>query len=269
MPKFCANLSFLFQELPSLPARIEAAGALGFSGVEYASPYADDVGALRASLQRSGMKQVLFNLPAGDMAAGDRGFAVDPARTGEFRKGVADALRIAGELGCSRINCLAGRRVPGVDQPTMQSTLVNNLQYAADAFASSGITLMLEPLNRIDTPDFTVGTMAEALELLALVGRPNFKVQYDCYHAQRSEGNLLATLRTHLASIGHIQIADSPDRHEPGTGELAYGRILRAIDDLGYDGWVGIEYKPSTPVTADSFGWIERYGFAFGALAAK
>jgi len=261
VPKLSANLSFLFGEFATIEERVAAAAAAGFRGVEYMSPYDQEVGARRAQLRALGVEQVLFNLPAGDFAAGERGFAVDPGRVEEFKRGVTDAARIATELGCTRVNCLVGKAIPDIARDVQQSTLVANLRFAADALRTAGITLLVEPLNRIETPGFFIGTSAEALVLLALVGRPNFRLQYDCYHAQRAEGNIMATVQANLDIIGHVQIADSPARHEPGTGELDYGRILPFFDAIGYDGWVGLEYKPSSTTRA-SLAWIETLGIA-------
>ena len=256
MPRFSANLSFLFQDVPLLD-RIDAAAANGFRGVEFMSPYDDDVAEIKRRLQAGRLEQALFNLPAGNFAAGERGFASDPSRVGEFQRGVGDAVRIARELGCSRVNCLVGIAIPGLDPAVARETLVENVRHAAAALATIGATLVVEPLNRIDTPNFLIGTSAEGLALIAEAGAPNFKLQYDCYHAQRVEGNIIATLREHIGSIGHVQIADSPGRNEPGTGELAYERILPALDGFGYDGWVGLEYRPSLPVP-QTFAWIEH-----------
>ena len=254
MPRYTANLSFLYGELPFLD-RIDAAAASGFRGVEYMSPYEYELAEIERRLRAGGLEQVLFNLPIGNAAAGERGYASDPSRVDEFRRGVADAIAIAGELGCSRINCLAGVAVAGLDPARARETLVANLRYAAAALGEARITLLVEPLNRIDVPGFLIGTTAEALALIDEVGAPNFKLQYDCYHAQRSEGNLIATLRAQIGRIAHVQIADSPGRNEPGTGELAYERILPVLDALGYEGWVGLEYKPLRS-TVDSLAWL-------------
>jgi hydroxypyruvate isomerase len=259
MPKLSANLSFLFGELATIEERVAAAAECGFRGVEYMFPYGEDVGARRDQLRALGVEQVLFNLPAGDFAAGERGIAVDPSRVDEFKRGVADAVKIATDLGCKRVNCLVGKAIPEVARDVQQTTLVANLRYAADELRAVDVTLLVEPLNRIETPGFFVGTSAEGLALLALVGRPNFRLQYDCYHAQRVEGNIMATVQANLDAIGHIQIADSPARHEPGTGELAYDRILPFFDAIGYDGWIGLEYKPSSSTRA-SFAWIDALG---------
>jgi hydroxypyruvate isomerase len=257
MPRFSANLSFLFQELPFLD-RIDAAAANGFRGVEYMSPYDYEVAEIKRRLRAHGLTQVLFNLPVGDFAKGERGFASDPERVDEFREGVHNAVDIARELDCKRVNMLVGIAIPGRDGSYARATIAKNARYAARALDAIGATLVVEPLNRIDTPGFLIGTSAEALALIAETGASNFKLQYDIYHAQRVEGNIIATIRTHAAQLGHVQLADSPGRNEPGTGELAFERILPVLDEIGYDGWVGCEYKPSRPVP-DTFSWLDAY----------
>lgn len=254
MPKFSANLSFLFQDLPFYE-RLDAAAANGFRGVEYMFPYDYDVAELKRRLAANRLTQVLFNLPAGDFAKGERGIASNPTRVTEFRSGVDAAVKIAAELECTRVNALVGIAVPGLAAATARTTLVDNLRYAASALAAGGVTLVVEPLNRIETPGFLIGTTAEGLALIDEVGAPNVKLQYDIYHAQRVEGNIIATIRAHVARFGHVQIADSPSRNEPGTGELAYERILPVLDETGYDGWVGLEYRQSRPAP-QSFSWI-------------
>jgi hydroxypyruvate isomerase len=255
MLRFCANLSFLFQDLPFYD-RIDAAAQNGFRGVEYMSPYDYDVAEIKRRLRAHGLTQVLFNLPVGDFAKGERGFASDPERVDEFREGVASAVDIARELECARVNLLAGIAIPGRDGAYARATIAKNARFAAKAFAAIGATLVIEPLNRIDTPGFLIGTTAEALALIQQTGAPNFKLQYDVYHAQRAEGNVIATIRAQAANIGHVQIADSPGRNEPGTGELAYERILPVLDEVGYDGWIGCEYRPSRP---DTFSWLNPF----------
>jgi hydroxypyruvate isomerase len=257
MPRFSANLSFLFQDLPFYD-RLDAAAANGFRGVEYMSPYDYEVAEIKRRLKAHGLTQVLFNLPVGDFAKGERGFASDPERVDEFREGVDDAVDIARELDCKRVNLLVGIAIPGRDGAYARATMVKNARYAARALGEIGVTLVVEPLNRIETPGFLIGTSAEALALIAETGAPNFKLQYDIYHAQRVEGNIIATIRAHAAQFGHVQLADSPGRNEPGTGELAYERILPALDAAGYDGWVGLEYKPSRPVP-DTFDWLDAF----------
>ena len=255
--RFAANLSFLFQDLP-LYDRLDAAAEHGFRGVEYMFPNDYDVTELRRRLTANRLTQVLFNLPAGDFAKGERGFASDPARAAEFRRGVDDAVAIARELECERVNCLTGIAIPGLDRAVARATLVANLRYTAAALAEIGATALVEPLNRIETPGFLIGTTAEAFALIDEVGAPNFKLQFDVYHAQRVEGNIIATIRDHAARIGHVQIADSPGRNEPGTGELAWERILPVFDEVGYDGWIAAEYKPSRPVP-ETFSWLDAF----------
>jgi hydroxypyruvate isomerase len=255
VPRFCTNLGFLYQDLPFYD-RIDAAAEHGFRGVEYPFPYEYDVGEIRNRLRANGLTQVLFNFPAGDFAKGERGFASDPSRVDEFRRGVADAVRIAGELECARVNCLCGLAIDGLDPATARATLVANLRFAAQALDAIGATALIEPLNRIDTPGFLIGTSAEALALIDEVGATNLRLQYDVYHAQRAEGNVIATIRAQIGRFGHVQIADSPGRNEPGTGELAYERILPVFDELGYDGWIGLEYRQSRPAP-ETFSWIE------------
>ncbi|TAM84976.1 hydroxypyruvate isomerase [bacterium] len=258
MPKLCANLSFLFTEQP-MDERFAAAAAAGFDAVEFPSPYGH-VDDYAERLREHALHLVLFNLPMGDFAAGERGFALDPARREEFREGVERALEAARALSCTRVNALVGIRKPELDERIMWQTAVENLRYAAGRLREGGITLMVEPLNAIDTPNFFIETTARALRLLDDIDAENVRLQFDCYHAQRGEGNLLATFARHVGRIGHVQIADSPDRHQPGTGELAYERILRAIDDAGYEGWVGLEYRP-LGTTQESLRWIASYGF--------
>jgi hydroxypyruvate isomerase len=257
MLRFSANLSFLFQDLPFYD-RIDAAALNGFRGVEYMSPYDYEVAEIKRRLREHELTQVLFNLPAGDFAKGERGFATDPGRVDEFRAGVAAAVSIARELDCTRVNCLTGIAIPGLDPARARATLVGNLRHAAQALDTIGATLVVEPLNRIETPGFVIGTTAEALSVIDETGAPNFKLQYDVYHAQRAEGNVIATIRAQAARIGHVQIADSPGRNEPGTGELAYERILPVFEEIGYDGWIGAEYRPSRPVPA-TFSWLDAF----------
>ena len=260
MPKFSANLSMLFTELPFLE-RFAAARAAGFSAVEYLFPYEYEPDRLAGLLAANSLAQVLFNLPAGDWAAGDRGIAVDPARTGEFRDGVAKAVAYAKALGVPRLNCLAGKAPPGASEALMQRTLADNLRFAADVLAAEGLTLLVEFINRKDIPGFFLHGTAQTLAILDEVDRSNVYLQYDLYHAQREEGELAATLRAHLPRIGHVQIADNPGRHQPGTGEINFPFLFAEIDRLGYQGHVGLEYVPS-PDTAASLSFINDFGLA-------
>ena len=257
MPKFSANLSFLFQELPFME-RLEAAARAGFRAVEYMAPYLYDAREIAAVLKANGLTQALFNLPAGDWDQGERGLACLPGREAEFRDGLARAIEYAHALGCERVNCLAGRRPDTVDPATARRTMVANLRHAAAECKREGIRLVTEPINHFDIPGYFVNRTAEALSIMDEVGSDNLFLQYDVYHAQRMEGELGATLSAQIGRIGHIQIADNPGRHEPGTGEINYDWVLRHIDALGYDGWVGCEYRPQTNTEA-GLGWMTRY----------
>ena len=257
MPNFSANLTMLFGE-HVFTKRFEACKKAGFSSVEYLFPYDYTAQRLRDLLRKYGLKQVLFNLPAGDWEAGDRGIAVDPDRTEEFRKGVGQALVYARELGVQRINCLAGKRIEGISYEKQWQTLVNNLRYAAGKTAEENRIVLVEPINTFDIPGFFLTTTREGLTLLNEVGAENLKLQYDVYHMQKMEGNLVDTIRKNLYRIGHIQIADNPGRHQPGTGEINYHFLLNEIDRMGYEGFIGLEYIPK-PDTLSSLKWMEDW----------
>ncbi len=259
MPKFAANLTMLYLEYPLLE-RIERAARAGFRGVEILYPYGEDLDAIKAALDRNGVELVLFNVPVGDAAAGDRGFANDPRRVEEYHAAVDLALSVQRTLPAPRFNTLVGRRLPDIPISEQFETVRANLVYAADRTQQQGVTQLLEPLNAIDNPDFLVTTSTQMLALIEEIGHPNLRLQYDFYHQQRMEGNLTAFFADHIGQIGHIQIADSPDRHEPGTGEIHYPFVFDRLDALGYDGWVSLEYKPSTTTEA-SLGWLKPYGF--------
>lgn len=256
MPRFAANLSMLFTELPFLD-RFEAAARAGFNAVEFLFPYAFEAQDIRTRLDTHGLTLVLHNLPAGDWEAGERGIACHPDRTDEFRAGVARAITFAQALGVGQLNCLAGKAPPGVPDATLRGTLVANLRLAAAELKTAGLRLLIEPINSFDIPGFYLTHTAQALDLLDEVGADNAFVQYDIYHAQRMEGELAATLHRHLARIGHVQLADNPGRHEPGTGEINYPFLFAHLDRIGYSGWVGCEYKPATTTEA-GLGWRER-----------
>jgi hydroxypyruvate isomerase len=255
MPRFAANLTMLFNEHPFLD-RFEAAAKAGFEAVEFLFPYAYPVGDIRQRLQHHGLKLVLHNLPGGDWEAGDRGLACDPQRVEEFRAGVARGIEYATALGAPQLNCLAGKAPPAVDQATLRRTFVANLRFAAAELKQAGLKLLIEPINRFDIPGFYLNTTAQALALLDEVGVDNAFVQYDIYHAQRMEGELAHTLQQHLARIAHIQLADNPGRHEPGSGEINYAFLFKHLDRIGYSGWIGCEYKPAAR-TEDGLGWIQ------------
>lgn len=259
MPKFAANLTMLYTDSPFLD-RFERARASGFRYVEYLFPYEHDIGALAQALAQNGLTQVLFDLPPGDWSAGECGLAAHPDRIDEFRQGIARGVDIAQVLRVRQLNCLAGKwdeRIPFSDQ---RRVLIENLLFAAKALAEQDMTLLIEMLNPYDVPGFVVATPKGAFELAEMVGAPNLKVQYDFYHAQRSEGELTNTFRKNLARIGHVQVADNPGRHQPGTGEINYPFVFRFLDQVGYAGFVGLEYIPEG-TTEESLAWVEEYGY--------
>jgi len=256
MPRFSANLSYLFLEHEFLQ-RFDAARAAGFKAVEFHFPYAFDKAQVAAAARNAGVEVVLFNLPAGDWDAGERGIACLPQRRAEFEAGVALAVEYAKALGCTRINCLAGVQPADLGAAAARATLVANLRFAAAELARAGMRLLLEPINTRDMPGFYVSRTAQALDICAAVGAANLFVQYDVYHAQVMEGDLARSLEANLARIGHIQIADNPGRHEPGTGEINFPFLFAHLDRIGYDGWIGCEYKPLTTAAA-GLGWMPR-----------
>lgn len=257
MPKFNANLTMLFNEVDFLD-RFEAAAKAGFKGVEYLFPYAYPQEQLVERLQKHGLTQVLHNLPAGDWAAGERGIASIPGREGEFQDGVGKAIEYATALGCKQVNCLAGIPPAAASADTVRETLVANLRFAAEQLAGAGIRLLIEACNARDMPGFYLNRSQQALDLIREVGSPNLLLQYDVYHMQIMEGDLAPTIERHLGSIGHMQLADTPGRHEPGTGEINYPFLFGVIDRLGYAGWIGCEYKPRGN-TVEGLGWVKPY----------
>ena len=256
MPKFAANLTMLFTERPFLD-RFEAAARAGFKAVEFLFPYGYDAHELRHLLDANGLQLVLHNLPPGDWDAGERGIACHPERIEEFRAGVARGIEYAQALGVKQLNCLAGKAPAGVPDAVLRQTLVDNLRHAASEFRLAGLRLLVEPINSFDIPGFYLNRTQQAIEILDEVGTDNAFVQYDIYHAQRMEGELAATLQQCLPRIAHLQLADNPGRHEPGTGEINYAFLFAHLDRIGYDGWIGCEYKPLTTTEA-GLGWIER-----------
>ncbi|MBO9679308.1 MAG: hydroxypyruvate isomerase [Acidovorax sp.] len=255
MPRFAANLSMLFTEVSFLD-RFERAARAGFEAVEFLFPYAFSVEEIQERIDRHGLQIVLHNLPAGDWEAGERGIACDPARVDEFRAGVVKAVTYAHALGVPQLNCLAGKAPAGVDAAVLRRTFVENLRFAAAALKTANLRLLVEPINPFDIPGFYLNRTNQALSILDEVGADNAFVQYDIYHAQRTEGELAATLQKHLARIGHVQLADNPGRNEPGTGEINYPFLFALLDRIGYQGWVGCEYKPAGPTEA-GLGWRE------------
>ena len=257
MPKLAANLSMMFDELDFID-RFGAAADAGFQAVEYLFPYAYRMDDLRAALDAHGLVQALHNLPAGDWNAGERGIACHPDRVSEFRDGVGMAIEYASALGCDKLNCLAGIAPRNAAPDAVQATFVSNLRFAAAELGRAGISLLIEAINTKDIPGFYLQTTGQALRIADAVGSDNLKIQYDIYHMQIMEGDLTSTIEANLDSILHMQLADNPGRHEPGTGEINFPFLLRAIDEMGYDGWIGCEYKPST-ATAESLQWAAPY----------
>ena len=247
----------LFNELEFFD-RFQAAAKVGFRGVEYLFPYGFEKEQLFERLQIHGLVQTLHNLPAGDWGAGDRGIGCHPDRVGEFQDSVAQAIEYAKALGCERVNCLAGIAPEGVDAETLRQTFVTNLRFAAERLAEAGVRLLIEPINSRDIPGFYLNYSEQALSLIAEVDSDNLGLQYDAYHMQVMEGDLAQTIERHLERIGHIQIADNPGRHEPGTGEINYPFLFERLDSLEYPGWVGCEYKPRT-TTVEGLGWVKPY----------
>jgi len=256
MPRFAANLSMLFTEVPFLD-RFERAARAEFEAVEFLFPYAHTAQEIKQRLDATGLQIVLHNLPAGDWDAGERGIACHPDRVEEFREGVERAIGYAQALGVPQLNCLAGKAPAGVDAATLRRTFVGNLRHAAARLGDAGLRLLIEPINPFDIPGFYLNRTDQAIAILDEVGAPNAFVQYDIYHAQRTEGELAATLHKHLPRIAHVQLADNPGRNEPGTGEINYPYLFAHLDRIGYRGWVGCEYKPAQGTEA-GLGWLKN-----------
>jgi hydroxypyruvate isomerase len=258
MPLLAANLSLLFPQLPFLD-RFAAAARAGFRYVEYQFPYASGSAAEVAGRARgAGVAVVLHNLPAGDAAKGDRGIACQPARASEFRDGVERAIEYAKAVGCPRLNALAGIAPEGVPRERLFETLVENLRYAAGRLKAAGLTLLTEPANPRTIPGFFLNTSRQGIEVIDAAGADNLKLQYDIFHMQIVEGDLAKSIERLLPRIGHMQLADVPDRHEPGSGEINFDFLLPQIDRLGYQGWIGCEYLPAGD-TVQGLAWAKRY----------
>jgi len=253
MPKFAANLTMLFTEHAFLD-RFEHAAKAGFTAVEFLFPYPFAAQDIKQRLDTFDLTLVLHNLPAGNWDAGERGIACYPDRVEEFRAGVEKAIRYAQVLGVRQLNCLVGKAPAGVAEDLLHQTVVENLRYAAGGLKKAGLRLLIEPINSFDIPGFYLNYTAQALAILDEVGADNAFVQYDIYHAQRMEGELAVTMEKHRQRIGHIQLADNPGRNEPGTGEINYPFLFSHLDRIGYDGWIGCEYKPAATTEA-GLGW--------------
>jgi 2-dehydrotetronate isomerase len=265
MPRFAANLTMMYNEVPFLD-RFEAAARDGFDAVEYLFPYDHAPEEIAQRLQASGLTQALFNLPPGDWAAGDRGMACLPGREAEFAASVERALPYALATGCQRLHAMAGLVAAQADsdydsdeaRAARRATYISNLRVAARRLARHGITLVIEPINTRDMPGYYLNYQQQAHDVLAEVGEPNTGVQMDFYHCQIMEGDLTRRLERHFAGVAHIQIAGVPDRHEPDGGEVNYPALFDRLDALGYTGFVGCEYRPASATSA-GLRWLHHY----------
>ena len=251
MPRFAANLSMMFTEHAFLD-RFKAAAEAGFAGVEYLFPYAEAAADIRSALDTAGLEQALFNCPPGDWEGGERGMAAIPGREAEFRDSIASALEYADAIKPERLHIMAGL-IQGAEA---ESTYIANLKWAAAEAPDR--TFLIEPINARDMPGYFLSTSSQGLRILEAVGAPNLKLQFDLYHAQIMEGDLTKRLEALMPEIGHIQIAGVPDRHEPDIGEVNYPDLFQSLDQLGYAGWVGCEYRPAGR-TEDGLGWFAPY----------
>ena len=254
--KFCVNVSILFKEVSFLE-RFGRVREAGFAAVEFWWPAEEDLSEVEAAIGEAGLSVALFNFDAGEMPSGDRGLLSDPERAARFRENVPVALELAERLGCTRLNALVGHRLEGMDREEQFALARENVAWAADRASRHGAEVMIEAVNTFENGPYLLHTTKDAAEFVESVGRENVKLQYDVYHMQRMEGNIVANLREHMKKIGHVQVADSPGRGEPGTGEIHYPFVLEELEKLGYDGYVGLEYNP-TGKTEDSFVWIPK-----------
>ncbi|WP_042259876.1 2-oxo-tetronate isomerase [Paraburkholderia heleia] len=257
MPRFAANLSMMYNEHAFLD-RFAAAARDGFEAVEFLFPYQFSAADIKRRLDDNGLTQALFNAPPGDWAAGERGIASLPGREGEFRRSIETALDYARVLGNDKLHVMAGLIEPEQPRAAHREVYLKNLAYAAQAAQAHGITVVIEPINTRDIPGFFLNRQDDAQAICAEVGAPNLKVQFDLYHCQIVEGDLAVKLKRDMQGIGHIQIAGVPERHEPDIGEVNYPYLFSLIDALGYDGWIGCEYRPRAG-TSDGLGWIRPY----------
>jgi len=258
MLRFCANVSLLFGEHP-FTERFAAARAAGFDAVEFWWPSGEDLDTVVEGVTEAGLEVVLINFDAGDMPAGDRGLLSDPDRHQQFRANVPVALELAGRLGCRKLNALVGTQLPGVSPSEQRALAVDSVRFAAEAAAGRAVSVLIEAVNTFENGPYLLSRTEDASAFVGEVARSNVWLQYDAYHMQRMEGNLVDTFRRYRDRIAHVQIADSPDRHEPGTGEISFGYLLGAIEQSGYDGHIGLEYRPSADTT-EGLGWLAAYG---------
>ena len=257
MPKFNANLSMMFNEVGFLD-RFGAAAKAGFRGVEFLFPYDFPAAQIRERLDKHKLEMVLFNMPPGDFAGGDRGLACDPAKVGQFQDTIGKTLEYAKALGATQIHCMAGLKPRGGGEDKMRETYIANLQFAAKELAKQNLKLLIEAINTRDIPGFYLNYSRQAFDIMHYANLPNLLFQYDIYHMQIMEGDLATTVEKNLAKIGHMQLADTPGRHEPGTGEINYPFLFQFVDKIGYKGWIGCEYRPAGNTEA-GLGWLKPY----------
>jgi hydroxypyruvate isomerase len=257
VPRFAANLSMMFNEVAFLD-RFAAARAAGFEGVEFLFPYDYPAADLRSRLSGEGLTQVLFNMPPGDWTNGERGLACVPGRQVEFREAVKKALDYAAALECRQVHCMAGILPAGVSTTTATAVYAANLAWASEQAKPAGVRLVIEPINHRDMPGYFLNTQAQGAAIIEAIGNDRIGLQFDIYHVQTTEGDITKRMEQHMPVIAHMQIADVPDRHEPGTGEIGWAHVFRRIDELGYQGWVGCEYRPAGETVA-GLGWRERF----------
>ncbi|HVY18270.1 MAG TPA: 2-oxo-tetronate isomerase [Rhodopila sp.] len=258
MPRLAANLSMMFNEMPFLD-RFAAARQAGFEGVEFLFPYEFPAADLRQRLRGEGLTQVLFNMPPGDWAGGERGLASLPGRQGEFHESLKRALDYATELDCRQVHCMAGIVPPDVQPGTAAAIYAANLAWATELAAPAGVKIVIEPINHRDMPGYFLNTQAQGAAIIDAIGRDRLGLQFDVYHVQITEGDITKRMEKYMPVIAHMQIADVPARNEPGTGEIGWGYVFRRMDELGYQGWVGCEYRPAGETVA-GLGWRAQFG---------
>ena len=255
--RFSANVSILFKEAPLLD-RFGRAAEAGFGAIEFWWPSGEDLGKVEKAIKDAGLEVALFNFDAGDMASGDRGLVSDPSREEQFRENVPVALELARSLGCTRLNALVGHEISGMRREEQLMLARRNVTFAADEARKAGVEVLVEAVNTFENGPYLLSVTAQAVDFVRSIGLENVKIQHDFYHMQRMEGNLVATLEQHVGVIGHVQIADSPGRGEPGTGEIHYPYVLSRLEEFGYGGYVGLEYNPTTETTGESLAWLPR-----------
>ena len=256
MLKFAANLTMMFNQLP-FTDRFSAAATAGFQGVEFLFPYQYDAEQLKSIISEQRLTTVLFNAPPGDWENGERGIASLPDREQEFRDNIQQVIHYANILGCQQIHLMAGNCQPGLSAEEQRMWFIKRLRYAADLLSLHRINLLIEPINPTDMPDYFLKTIEQAQQIIQQAGRANIAIQFDIYHRQKTEGNILNALRKHINNIGHIQIASAPDRNEPNDGEINYPWLLKEIERLNYNGWIGCEYYPKKN-TVEGLSWLHN-----------